>query len=93
MTEFMEGKGVTWRIAFAEEPVFNPDYGVNGIPHVAIVDTKGVVRFRGLHPAMPMEEKTSKIDELLAEAGKPVPDPPVKADEATTEASDPQGGN
>ncbi len=73
MKEFMESKGVTWRVAFAEEPVFNPDYGVNGIPHVAILDTKGIVRFRGLHPAMPEAQKTSKIDQLLTEAGKPTP--------------------
>lgn len=76
MPEFMEAKDVTWSIAFAQEPVFNPDYGVNGIPHVAIVDPQGVVRFRGLHPAQPMEAKTSKIDQLLAEAGKPVPPAP-----------------
>lgn len=77
MPEFMQAKDVTWRIAFAEEPVYNHDYGVNGIPHVAIIDTEGLVRYRGLHPAQPMEGKTSKIDELLAEAGLPVPAAPV----------------
>ncbi len=83
MKEFMESKGVTWRVAFAEEPVFNPDYGVNGIPHVVILDTKGVVRFRGLHPAMPEAQKTSKIDLLLTEAGKPVPTSEEKSEEGT----------
>ena len=91
MKEFMAAKDVTWRVAFAEEPVFNPDYGVNGIPHVAILDPQGVVRFRGLHPAMPMQEKTSRIDQLLAEAGKPVPPAAESADEAVTEPT-PQGG-
>lgn len=92
MKEFMEAKGVTWRVAFAEEPVFNPDYGVNGIPHVAIIDPQGVVRFRGLHPAMPMQEKTSKIDELLAEAGKPIPAPPANVDETASAEPQPKGG-
>lgn len=91
MPEFMAAKDVTWRIAFAEEPVFNPDYGVNGIPHVAIIDPQGVVRFRGLHPATPMADKTSKIDALLAEAGKPVPAPPAEAEPAESEAAA-QGG-
>ncbi len=77
MYEFMAAKDMTWRVAFADEPVYNPDYGVNGIPHLAILDPQGVVRFRGLHPAMPMLEKTGKIDQLLAEAGKPVPAPPA----------------
>ena len=84
MPEFMQAKDVTWRIAFAEEPVYNHDYGVNGIPHVAIIDPQGIVRFRGLHPAMPMEAKTSKIDELLAEAGKPVPPAPETTDAAAS---------
>lgn len=91
MPEFMEAKDVTWRIAFAEEPVFNPDYGVNGIPHVAIIDPQGVVRFRGLHPAMALEAKTSKIDQLLAEAGKPVPAAPASI-EAAPDESDAKGG-
>ena len=92
MKEFMEAKGVTWRIAFAEQPVYNPDYGVNGIPHVAILDTQGVVRFRGLHPAMPKIEKTSKIDQLLTEAGKPIPAVDEDTNKALSEAATPQGG-
>ncbi len=92
MREFMDAKEVTWRVAFADEPVYNPDYGVNGIPHVAIIDPQGVVRFRGLHPAMPMVEKTSKIDELLIEAGKPAPTPPALPDEAVTDAEGSEGG-
>jgi len=86
MPEFMQAKDVTWPIAFAEEPVYNHDYGVNGIPHVAIIDPQGVVRFRGLHPAMPMQAKTAKIDELLAEAGKPTPEPPAAEVEAAASA-------
>lgn len=89
MKEFIKDKGITWRIAFSKQPVFNPDFGVTGIPHMAIIDVNGVVRYRGLHPAMPMEVKTSKIDALLAEAGKPVPPAPEPKDDAADEADAP----
>jgi len=69
MPAVMEGHSVTWPVVFTEENVFNPDFGVAGIPHVAIIDADGKVRFNGLHPAAPMPEKTSKIDELLREIG------------------------
>ena len=61
MTGFMEEKEMTWRVAFTEENVFNPDYGVRGIPHVVIIDAEGVVRHRGLHPGDPIEDKIEKI--------------------------------
>jgi thiol-disulfide isomerase/thioredoxin len=52
MNTFMEDSDMTWDVAFTEEDVFNPDYGVRGIPHVAIIDAEGKVRFNGLHPAI-----------------------------------------
>ncbi|MBI4878143.1 MAG: TlpA family protein disulfide reductase [Planctomycetes bacterium] len=73
MEEYISQKDINWTIAFSEEEVFNPEYGVNGIPHVVILDVAGKVRFRGLHPADPFEEKTEKIDQLLKEAGLPCP--------------------
>ena len=81
MPAVMEGHSVTWPVIFTEQDVFNPDFGVAGIPHVAIIDADGKVRFHNLHPAAPMPEKTSKIDQLLSEMGV---EPPVmeKADEA-----------
>lgn len=75
MPEFMQQMGMTWPVAFSTQNVFNPDFAVRGIPHVAIIDAEGVVRFRGMHPASPMAEKTQKIDMLLAEAGLPHPAP------------------
>jgi thiol-disulfide isomerase/thioredoxin len=69
MPEYMKKKGMNWTVVFAEEDVFNPEYGVMGIPHVAIIDTKGNVRHNGLHPASPKAEKLKMIDELLKEAG------------------------
>ncbi len=70
MPEYMKKKGMNWTVVFADEDVFNPDFGVMGIPHVAIIDAKGKVRFNGLHPAQPKADKTKLIDQLLAEAGK-----------------------
>ena len=75
MKEFMTAKDITWAVAFSESNVFNPDYGVRGIPHVAIVDAAGKVRYNGMHPSSPLAEKTAKIDALLAEAGLATPAP------------------
>jgi thiol-disulfide isomerase/thioredoxin len=69
MPEFMKAKNMTWTVAFSEEPVFNPDYGVQGIPYVAIIAPDGTVRHAGLHPTSPLKDKTAKIDPLLKEFG------------------------
>lgn len=69
MPAVMENHKVTWPVVFTEQDVFNPDFGVGGIPHVAIIDGEGKVRFGGLHPAAPMAQKTEKIDALLKEMG------------------------
>ncbi len=74
MKTFIDQENMTWSVAFSSQPVFNPEYGVQGIPHVAIVDAKGIVRKRGLHPMQgTLEEKIASIDELLKEAGLPTP--------------------
>jgi len=70
MPEFMKAKGMTWTVAFSDEQVFNPHYGVTGIPHMAIVAPDGTVRYNGLHPGMPHAEKVAIIDKLLKEFGK-----------------------
>jgi thiol-disulfide isomerase/thioredoxin len=71
MAGFMVRKDMTWDVAFSAQDVFNPDFGVQGIPHLAIIDAAGVVRFNGLPPDDP--GKTEKIDSLLREAGLRVP--------------------
>ncbi len=72
MGEYAEKMDINWTLVMSEQEVFNPDFGVRGIPHVAILDAEGKVRFNGLHP---MDEgKTKKIDDLLKEAGLPVPE-------------------
>ncbi len=75
MKDFITSMEMTWPVVFTSERVFNPDYGVRGIPHVAIIDAKGVVRHNGLHPSNPLSEKAEKIDALLKEAGLRVPGP------------------
>lgn len=73
MSDYIKAKEITWTIAFSEQEVFNPDYGIQGIPHIAIVAPDGTVRHTGLHPSMPKEEKYGKIDAILKEFGKKVP--------------------
>lgn len=79
MKEFIQKNGITWRVAFSSQSVYNPDYYVVGIPHGVIIDTKGIVRHRRLHPnnkATPITVKIEMINALLEEAGLPVPRPP-----------------
>ena len=75
MKQFMGEKDITWDIAFSKEDAFNPMYGVNGIPHVVIIDTEGRVVENGLHPGIESEHKYDTIDELLKKAGKRYPEP------------------
>ncbi len=73
MPAFAQKHQVTWTVAFSEQPVFNPDYGIRGIPYMAIIAPDGTLRHTGLHPAMPHEEKVAMIDAILAEFGLKVP--------------------
>lgn len=75
MPEFIKQMNMTWTIAFYEQDVFNPEFGVRGIPHVAIIDPNGVVRYRGMHPATDEQGKFDKIDGLLKEFNLPAPQP------------------
>ncbi|GIW74420.1 MAG: hypothetical protein KatS3mg103_0942 [Phycisphaerales bacterium] len=87
MPAVMERHKVTWPVVFTEQDVFNPDFGVNGIPHVAIVDAQGIVRFNGLHPAEPLANKTEKIDALLREMGAQPPATQQEADDKDGKAN------
>ena len=71
--EFMKQKEMTWPVVFTAERVFNPDFGVRGIPHMAIIAPDGTVRQNGLHPSMPHREKIQMVDALLKEFGKTIP--------------------
>lgn len=69
-SEFIQAKEMTWPVVFTDARVFNPDYKVNGIPHMTIIAPDGTVRENGLHPMMPHAEKVQKIDAILAEFKK-----------------------
>jgi hypothetical protein len=73
MTDFIKAKEITWDVAFSQEQVFNPDYGIEGIPFVAIIAPDGTVRHAGLHPADPASDITGKVEAILKEFKLPVP--------------------
>lgn len=73
MKDFMKAKEMTWDVVFSQEEVFNPDYGIQGIPFVAIIAPDGTVRHSGLHPGNPASAIEAKIDALLTEFKLPVP--------------------
>jgi len=72
MTGFIKDMDMTWTVAFSEQNVFNPDFGVRGIPHIAIIDPAGKVRYNALRPGK-LSSDTEKIDALLKEAKLPTP--------------------
>lgn len=74
MAEFIKVMDITWVIAFSREDIFQLDYGVNGIPHMVIIDPAGVVRHRRLHPILPLKNKAEMIDTILNEFDLPVPE-------------------
>ncbi|MEZ6243076.1 MAG: TlpA disulfide reductase family protein [Phycisphaerales bacterium] len=76
MRDYIKQRNITWPIVFTKQSLFNPEYGVDATPHIAIIDPNGVVRYRALHPDMPMLEKIEKIDGILKEFGLPVPKAP-----------------
>ncbi len=80
MAEYIGQKDITWTIAFTKQEVYNTDYAVRGIPHVAVLAPDGTVRHNDLHPADPLADKAAKIDALLAEFDLPAP-APIETDE------------
>jgi hypothetical protein len=60
----MKDMGVTWTVAMSGKDLFNPDFGINGIPYVAIIDQQGKVFKTGLHAEDDAGIRAA-IDELL----------------------------
>lgn len=89
MPQFIKDMEMTWNVAFSKGSCFDPNYGVNGIPHVAIIDAKGVVRFRGIHPGSKLPEMMDNIDSLLKEANLAVPSREAKSESNETVPSNP----
>jgi len=73
MPDFMKAKEMTWDVAFSEEEVFNPAYGVEGIPFIAILAPDGTVRHAGLNPHDPTADIAGKVEAILKEFKLPVP--------------------
>lgn len=73
MKDFMAEKSMTWDVAFSNEPVFNTDYGIKGIPYVAIVAPDGTVRHVGLHPGAKDSDIAGKVTAILKEFNLPTP--------------------
>ncbi|WP_438481588.1 redoxin family protein [Oleiharenicola lentus] len=73
MPDFMKAKEITWDVAFSEEQVFNPDYGIQGIPYLAIIAPDGTVRHTGLHPGNKAADISGKIEAILKEFNLPLP--------------------
>ena len=73
MPRFMQAKNMTWPVAFSTEDVFNPDYGVNGIPYVTIIGPDGIVRYAGLNPEDKRSDIGGKIEAVLKEYHLAVP--------------------
>ncbi|MBA3850506.1 MAG: hypothetical protein C0502_11025 [Opitutus sp.] len=71
--EFMKKKEMTWPVAFSKQQVFNADYGVIGIPHLAIIAPDGTVRHNGLNPHDPNADVVGKVTALLREFNLPTP--------------------
>lgn len=63
MPSLMKQLNVTWTVAIGDKDCFNPDFDIMGIPHMAILDKNGIVRYDGVEP----EEVAAKIDSLLNE--------------------------
>jgi thiol-disulfide isomerase/thioredoxin len=74
MADFMKAKEMTWDVVFSAEEVFNPAYGIEGIPFVAIIAPDGTVRHAGLHPGDPASDIAGKVEALLKEFKLPLPD-------------------
>lgn len=71
--EFMKKKDMTWPVVFSTQNVFNDDYGVRGIPHLAIIAPDGTVRHNGMNPHDPKADVVGKVTAILSEFKLPVP--------------------
>lgn len=86
MRRFITERDITWTVVFSEQEVFNPEYGVRGIPHVVILDPDGKIVHRALHPAGSLAKKASLIDPILKEFGFETP--PAPKDEEETKGGE-----
>lgn len=83
---FMRDMGMTWTVAFTRESVFNREWGVTGIPSVAVLDRDGRVVRAGMsandEPAL-----RAIVDRLLAAKASPHDPSPTPGDTAAPAAA------
>lgn len=71
MAQYIEERGITWPVAISREPVFNPAYGIEGIPHVVIIAPDGTTRHRA--NGLRLDDAVGRVDALLEEFDLPRP--------------------
>lgn len=67
MKRYMAKNELNWPIVFTKEDVFNPDFGISGIPFTAIIAPDGTVRYANLHPSNDHEKIMALVSDLLKE--------------------------
>lgn len=65
MPDYMKAKGITWPVVFTRERVFNPAFGVRGIPTTIVISPDGTVQH--IAEGFARAPLAAKIDALLAE--------------------------
>jgi thiol-disulfide isomerase/thioredoxin len=73
MADYIKERAITWPVVFSREPVFNPDYGVRGIPTVVVIAPDGTVRHNSM--GFSAADEIKQIDTLLAEFHLHLPTP------------------
>jgi len=75
MTDYIAQHKITWPIVFSREPVWNPDYGISGIPTITLIAPDGTVRHSA--PGFREADEINRIDALLDEfhLSQPKPEP------------------
>lgn len=71
MAQFLQERGITWPVAFSRASVFNPDYGIEGIPHIVIIAPDGTVRHSA--SGFRLVDEIQRIEALLEEFQLPRP--------------------
>lgn len=74
MADFVRANGMTWDNAFSSITAWNPAYGVQGTPHLTLIDPEGNVAANDMHPYDGLEANAARIDGVLERFGLPVPD-------------------
>ncbi len=78
MGEYIKTRGLTWPVVISREALFNPDYGVEGVPTMVLIAPDGTVRQKHMGLGDPTKI-TGEIDALLTEFKLRAPTAPSAA--------------